>query len=121
MNAMTVQNNEREMTTRKEMTKDAMPNSMQAAMPGNSFEAEAMKKETSGECAMMTLIRNQKTELEESLNEAKLKFADANLIKDNWSCAKEREIDCKVIEGQISILTKMEYDLENMLNLSMTS
>ena len=120
MNAMTVQNNEREMTMEKEMTSKAMPNSMEAAMPekmGNSFEAETMKKETSGECAMMTLIRNQKTELEESLNEAKLKFADANLIKDNWSCAKEREIDCKVIEGQIGILTKMEYDLENMLNL----
>ena len=50
------------------------------------------------ECAMMGLIKNQKIDLEERLNNAKLKFADANLVKDNWSCAKEREIDCKVLE-----------------------
>ena len=54
-------------------------------------------------------------ECEERLNDAKLKFADANLVKDNWSCAKEREIDCKVLEGQIFILSKIERDLEDML------
>lgn len=67
------------------------------------------------ECAMMGLIKNQKIDLEERLNNAKLKFADANLVKDNWSCAKEREIDCKVLEGQIFILSKIERDLEDML------
>ena len=77
--------------------------------------AKACKVIHPKECAMMGLIRNQKIDLEERLNDAKLKFADANLVKDNWSCAKEREIDCKVLEGQISILSKIERDLEDML------
>lgn len=37
------------------------------------------------------------------------------LEKDNWSGRYEREMDCKVIEGQIAILTKMERDLMEML------
>lgn len=50
------------------------------------------------------------------MNDAKIKFAEANLVKDNWSCAKEREIDCKILEGQINILSKLQYDLEDMFS-----
>ena len=50
--------------------------------------------------------------LEEQLNDAKIKFAEANLDKDNWSCAKQREIDCKILEGQINILSKLQDDFE---------
>ena len=49
------------------------------------------------------------------LDKAKVKFADATLDKENWSMAKEREIDCKVLEGQISILNKMQNEFETML------
>lgn len=60
----------------------------------------------------MGLIKNQMIVLEEQLNDAKIKFAEANLDKDNWSCAKEREIDCKILEGQINILSKLQDDFE---------
>lgn len=93
---------------------------MNEAMPhmlGNQFfgepknDAEAPKKE----CAIIGLIKNKMLVLEEQLKDAKIKFAEANLVKDNWSCAKEREIDCKIFEGQINILSKLQYDFENML------
>lgn len=94
-----------------EKTTDSM-----SPMMGNAFFGEVShSSDDPKECAMMGLIRNQKFDLEERLNDAKLKFADANLVKDNWSCAKEREIDCKVLEGQIFILSKIERDLEDML------
>ena len=94
-----------------EKTTDSM-----SPMMGNSFFGEVSHNaDDPKECAMMGLIKNQKIDLEDRLNEAKLKFADANLVKDNWSCAKEREIDCKVLEGQIAILSKVERDLANML------
>ena len=44
------------------------------------------------ECAIMTLINNMSDNLTNQLCDAKLKFADATLDKDNWSMAKEREI-----------------------------
>ena len=67
------------------------------------------------ECAIMTLINNMSDNLTNQLYDAKLKFADATLDKDNWSMAKEREIACKVIEGQITILAKLRHDFESML------
>lgn len=85
---------------------------------GNQFfgefggDEEGQKKE----CAIIGLIKNQIIVLEEQLNDAKIKFAEANLVKDNWSCAKEREIDCKILEGQINILSKLQYDLEDMFS-----
>lgn len=72
--------------------------------------------EESKECAMVGLIKNQMNDLEEDLYDAKIKFADATLDKDNWSMAKEREITCKVIEGQISMLTKLQNAYEEMLS-----
>lgn len=93
-----------------EKTTDSMGSMMKNQFLGDvSHSSDDLK-----ECAMMGLIRNQKIDLEERLNNAKLKFADANLVKDNWSCTKEREIDCKVLEGQIRILSKIERDLEDM-------
>lgn len=86
-------------------------------MLGNQFFGEPKNdaEEPKKECAIIGLIKNQMIVLEEQLNDAKIKFAEANLVKDNWSCAKEREIDCKILEGQINILSKLQYDFENML------
>lgn len=83
---------------------------------GNQFFGEPKNgvEEPKNEYAIIGLIKNQMIILEEKLNDAKIKFAEANLVKDNWSCAKEREIDCKILEGQINILSKLQYDFENM-------
>lgn len=72
--------------------------------------------EKSKECAMIALIKTKMNDLESDLYEAKIKFADSTLDKDNWSMAKEREIACKVIEGQISILSKLKSAYEEMLS-----
>ena len=85
-----------------------------SSMMGNQFFGEVSHDEPK-ECAIIGLIKNQKIVLEERLSDAKLKFADATLDKENWSMAKEREIACKVIEGQVLILSKLEQDFENML------
>lgn len=83
-------------------------------MMGNQFFGKP--HEDSKECAMIGLIKNQMNDLDDALNEAKLKFADATLDKDNWSMAKEREIACKVIEGQIAILARLQNAYEEMLS-----
>ena len=36
------------------------------------------------QCAVMSIIRNQKVMLDDDLTEAKIKFAEAALIEDNW-------------------------------------
>ena len=88
------------------LTAEKTTDSMGSMMKNQFFGDVSHSSDDPKECAMMGLIRNQKIDLEDRLNDAKLKFADANLVKDNWSCAKEREIDCKVLEGQIFILSK---------------
>lgn len=83
-------------------------------MMKNQFFGDVSHNETK-ECAIMGLIRNQKIVLEEKLNEAKLKYADVALEDENWSGKYERKMTCKVLEGQIAILSKLEIDFENML------
>ena len=91
-------------------------NEEMSKMRDNQFFGEITHDENDKkECAMMGLIKNQKIVLEEELKIAKLKYADVALEKDNWSGRYEREVDCKVLEGQIAILTKMERDLMDML------
>ena len=91
-------------------------NEEMSKMRDNQFFGEIAHDENDKkECAMMGLIKNQKIVLEEELKIAKLKYADVALEKDNWSGRYEREVDCKVLEGQIAILTKLEKDMENML------
>lgn len=95
------------------LTNDKMPEN-NSSMMGNQFFGKP--HEDSKECAMIGLIKNQIHDLEDELNEAKLRFADATLDKDNWSMAKEREIACKVVEGQIAILARLQNAYEDMLS-----
>lgn len=69
------------------------------------------------QCAVMSIIRNQKVMLDDDLTEAKIKFAEAALIEDNWLERNKREMKCKVIEGQICMLNKIERELENMISV----
>lgn len=79
------------------------------------FIGEVMSKDHSKELAMVGLIKNQVITLEEKLVEAKIKFAEIALDKDNWSGQYKRETDCKVLEGQIMILNKILANFETML------
>ncbi|UKI41413.1 MAG: hypothetical protein L6V95_15580 [Candidatus Melainabacteria bacterium] len=53
--------------------------------------------------------------LDEELNEAKLRYADVALEEENWSAKYERKQTCKILEGQIAILNKLQRDFECML------
>ena len=92
---------------------DSMNESMDSAM-----NATPKKMDNMPECAVIGLIKNQMIVLEEDLREAKLRYADVALEKENWSGKYEREMDCKVIEGQMAILNKLEKDFECMFTPS---
>ncbi len=92
---------------------DTMNESMDSEM-----NATPKKTDNMPECAVIGLIKNQMLVLEEDLREAKLRYADVALEKDNWSGKYEREMDCKVIEGQMAILNKLEKDFECMFTPS---
>ena len=92
---------------------DSMNESMDSEM-----NATPKKMSNMPECAVIGLIKNQMIVLEEDLREAKLRYADVALEKENWSGKYEREMDCKVIEGQMKILSKLEKDFECMFTPS---
>ena len=109
-----MQTEETTMETTMEMPMaDSMNESMDSEM-----NATPKKIDTMPECAVIGLIKNQMIVLEEDLREAKLRYADVALEKDNWSGKYEREMDCKVIEGQMAILNKLEKDFECMFTPS---
>lgn len=91
-------------------------NGMQESMD-NSFYGKSPKMDDSKSCAIVGILRNQRIVLEENLTEAKLKFANASLCDDNWLDKHKSEIACKVMEGQIYILNKMEREIENMMSV----
>jgi len=53
-------------------------------------------------------IKNEIENLEEDLKQAKIDYADIELDSNDWHCKTDRKIKCKVIEGKIEILWKME-------------
>jgi hypothetical protein len=104
-----------EMQTTEETMETTMDTSMDESAETSTDEMEATPKAGKmPECAIIGLIKNQMIVLEEDLKDAKLRYADVALEKDNWSGKYERELDCKVIEGQIAILSKLEKDFECM-------
>ena len=113
-----MQTEEKTMETTMEMPMaDSMENSMDESMD-SEMNATPKRSNTMPECAVIGLIKNQMIVLEEDLREAKLRYADVALEKENWSGKYEREMDCKVIEGQMRILTKLEKDFECMFTPS---
>ena len=109
-----MQTEEKTMETTMEMPMaDSMKESMDSEM-----DATPKKSNSMPECAIIGLIKNQMIVLEEDLREAKLRYADVALEKENWSGKYEREMDCKVIEGQMRILNKLEKDFECMFTPS---
>ena len=96
-------------STMENMTNENTP-MMETTMYG-----DFLHKDNSKECAVMGLIKNQIIVLDEELNEAKLRYADVALEEENWSAKSERKQACKILEGQIAILNKLQRDFECML------
>lgn len=63
------------------------------------------------------IIKNQILVLEEELKQAKIEYADMELDSNDWQCKTDRKIKCKVLEGQIAILQKMEQGLEGIFTI----
>ena len=109
------------MQTEEKTMETSMSMPMQDSMNETSdseMNATPKKMNELPECAIIGLIKNQMIVLEDDLREAKLRYADVALEKDNWSGKYERELDCKVIEGQMAILSKLEKDFECMFTPS---
>ena len=96
---------------------DSKENSINESMD-SEMTATPKRMNEMPECAVIGLIKNQLLILEDDLREAKLRYADVALEKENWSGKYEREMDCKVIEGQMRILNKLEEDFECMFTPS---
>lgn len=79
----------------------------------NEMEATPKTKmEMTPQEAISGLIKNQIIVLDEELDSAKKRYAEADLSDENWSGKYERKIECKVLKGQISILNKMHKEFE---------
>ena len=99
------------MNSTNEKTMESVPSMMETQFFGKVSE----DSEKHNECAIMGLIKNQMYVLEDELKDAKLRYADVALEEENWSGKYERKMACKVLEGQIAILSKLQNDLEDML------
>lgn len=106
------------MQTEEKTMENTMEMSMAETDSDVEMDATPKKSNDMPECAIIGLIKNQMIVLEDDLREAKLRYADVALEKENWSGKYERELDCKVIEGQMKILSKLEKDFECMLTPS---
>ena len=106
------------MQTEEKTMENTMEMSMAETDSDVVMDATPKKSNDMPECAIIGLIKNQMIVLEDDLREAKLRYADVALEKENWSGKYERELDCKVIEGQMKILSKLEKDFECMFTPS---
>lgn len=102
-------------TQEKSMQNEMSEESMQMNDSMNEMEATPkMKMEMTPQQAISGLIKNQMIVLDEELDVAKKRYADADLNDENWSGKYERKIECKVLKGQISILNKLHKDFESI-------
>lgn len=105
------------LTEEKEQMSSEMSDMMSKEFMGEMKE----KTMTHRDCAIMGLIKNQMIDLQDELKETKVKYADASLQEENWSAKYERRMACKILEGKIAILNKLQRDFENMLTPMITA
>ena len=83
-------------------------NEEMSTMRDNQFFGDIAQEENNKkECAMMVL--------NEELDVAYNRLGQVATDEENWSGKYERKMACKILQGQIAILTKLEKDMENML------
>jgi len=56
------------------------------------------------------IIKNQIIELNEELNLAKIDYANSSLDENDWQRKMNRKEKCKVLEGQVAILNRIERE-----------
>ena len=93
-------------------------NAEMSTMRDNQFFGDIAQEENNKkECAMMGLIKNQIIVLNEELDVAYNRLGQVATDEENWSGKYERKMACKILRGQIAILTKLEKDMEKLARL----
>lgn len=64
---------------------------------------------------VLGILRNQISELDDSLDDVKLQFADSCLSEDDWHCKTDKKIACKMIQAQIEILENLETAIDDAI------
>ncbi len=87
-------------------------------MPDNHFYGKlTTNMEDSKQCMVMNVLKKHKESLEEDFNDARLRLGDATLDKENWVARCDCEMKCNVIKGQISLISKLQKEFENMMSV----
>lgn len=68
----------------------------------------------SEQAKILGIIKKEIQTLEEDLKQAKIEYADMELDTTDWHCKENRKIKCKVLEGKIEVLWKMEKYLQGI-------
>ena len=84
-----------------------------AVMPESEMQ-KSDEKTISQKDAFLGLIKNHVIVMEEKLNDAKMRYAEASLCDENWTGKYDRKLECKVLEGQIKALMKLDSDVNCM-------
>lgn len=70
----------------------------------------------SKECAILGLIKNQRIVLEEEFTTAKEKYA-GKLLNDKYNPdTYNAELDCRIIDAKLNVVTMMQKNVEKMLS-----
>lgn len=65
-------------------------------------------------------IKNEIDNLEEDLKQAKIEYADIELSPNNWNNKTDRKVKCKVLEGKIEVLWKMEKYVQGIFTQTLS-
>lgn len=60
------------------------------------------------------IVKNQIIELNEELNLAKIDYANSSLDDNEWPTKRNKKEKCKVLEGQVAVLQKIEREIVEM-------
>ena len=64
---------------------------------------------------VLGIIRNQINEIDDTLDNVKLQFADSCLDENDWQCRNDKKVQCKMYQAQVEILEKMENIIEEIM------
>ena len=65
-------------------------------------------------------IKSEIETLEDDLKQAKIEYADIELSPNNWNNKTDRKVKCKVLEGKIEVLWKMEKFVQSLFTQTLS-
>lgn len=87
-----------------------------APMMETTMYGDFLHKDNSKECAILGVIKNQRIVLEEELSAAKENYGD-KLLKGRYEPETyNAEIKCRIIEGKLNAVTRIQNSVEDMLS-----